>query len=120
MLLPEWLNFTLRNININVSKLAILLSIYFLYKYNILDEDNKMAASIFGNETLDISVNDIEALKNKLDYMDRNKLVRSFSKTRDPIELAFEHIDNAPLNKLAHEFLKDIFVDAVCFISKVL
>ncbi len=75
--------------------------------------------SIFDVENLDISVEDIEALKRKLDVMDKNKIVPSFKMARDPIVLAFEHIDNKPLNKLAQEFFKDTLADAICFISKV-
>lgn len=62
---------------------------------------------------------DTKDLKSKLDYMDSRSIVPSFRRTKDPITLAFEHIDNKPLNKLAGEFVKDTFMDAICFISKV-
>ena len=51
--------------------------------------------------------------------MDARSIVPSFRRTKDPITLAFEHIDNKPLNKLAGEFVKETFLDAICFISKV-
>lgn len=79
-----------------------------------------MSTTIFDVQEQVIKFQDTQDLKAKLDYMDARSIVPSFRRTRDPIALAFEHIDNKPLNKLAHEFLKDIFVDAVCFISKVL
>lgn len=58
-------------------------------------------------------------LKATLDGMDSRSIVPSFRRTKDPINLAFEHIDSKPLNKLAGDFVKETFLDAVCFIVKV-
>lgn len=59
-----------------------------------------------------------EHLKATLDKMDRKNIVPSFKKTKDPINLIFDHIDSKPLNTLAKEFVKETFLEAVSFISK--
>ena len=76
--------------------------------------------NIFDPQAQDVDIESSEQLKSKFDSLDSKNIIHSFSKTRDPIVLALENLDNRPLNKVAQDFLKDIFVDAVCFISKVL
>ncbi len=78
-----------------------------------------MSATIFDVQEQVIRFENTKDLKKKLDYMDKRSIVPSFRRTRDPIALAFEHIDNKPLNQLAEEFVKETFMDAICFISKV-
>ena len=78
-----------------------------------------MSATIFDVEEQVCIFKDTKDLKSKLDYMDARSIVPSFRRTKDPINLAFEHIDNKPLKKLAQEFVKETFMDAICFISKV-
>ncbi len=78
-----------------------------------------MSTTIFDVQEQVIKFQDTQDLKAKLDYMDTRSIVPSFRRTRDPIALAFEHIDNKPLNKLAKEFVKETFMDAICFICKV-
>ncbi len=79
-----------------------------------------MVNNIFDPHAQDVDIEGSEQLKSRFDNIDSRNIIHSFSKTRDPIILAFENLDNRPLNKVAKDFLKDIFVDAVCFISKVL
>ena len=78
-----------------------------------------MSATIFDVQEQVCMVADTKDLKSRLDGMDARSIVPSFRRTKDPITLAFEHIDNKPLNKLAGEFVKETFLDAICFISKV-
>ncbi len=78
-----------------------------------------MSNTIFDVEEQTIRFEDTKDLKRKLDGLDSKNIVPAFRRTRDPIALAFEHIDNKPLNKLAKEFVKETFMDAICFISKV-
>ena len=76
-------------------------------------------STIFDTQEQVLYFEDINALKARLDVMDSKNIVPSFRRTRDPIALAFEHIDSKPLDKLAKDFVKETFMDAVCFISKV-
>ena len=78
-----------------------------------------MSNTIFDVEEQTIRFEDTKDLKRKLDGLYSKNIVPAFRRTRDPIALAFEHIDNKPLNKLAKEFVKETFMDAICFISKV-
>ncbi len=77
-----------------------------------------MNYTIFDAKEQSIYIEDINDIKNKFDYIDRHNIVPSFRRTRDPIALAFEHIDSCPLNKLAQEFVKDALIGTICFISK--
>ncbi len=78
-----------------------------------------MSSTIFDVQEQVCILTHTEGLKSKLDNMDAKSIVPSFRRTRDPINMAFEHIDNKPLKKLAQEFVKETFMDAICFISKV-
>ncbi len=78
-----------------------------------------METTIFNFEEKICHFENTEGLKSKLDYMDARSIVPSFRRTKDPILMAFEHIDNRPLDKLAKDFVKDTLMDAICFISKV-
>ena len=108
----------LKNINI-INKTWQFIKRYVLYINITYYKEDKMSGTIFDAQNQDIEIEDIGVLKNRWDNMDKKNIVSSFSKTRDPLALAFEHMDNRPLNKVAQDFLKDVFVDAVCFISKV-
>lgn len=62
---------------------------------------------------------DKDALMKNLDCIDRHQLVVKFKRTQDPINLAFETIDNVSLKYLAKDFIRESFSDMISFISKI-
>ncbi len=54
-----------------------------------------------------------------LNYIDAKSIRCKFKATQDPINLAFDTIENTPLTILAKDFVKESFNDIVSFISKV-
>ena len=76
---------------------------------------NPMEETFNPFETVDNS----EALRANLDRIDNRNIRCKFKGTKDPINLAFESIENAPLKTLARDFVKESFMDMVSFISKI-
>jgi len=62
---------------------------------------------------------DCKTIRENLDDIDNRQLVVRFKRTKDPINLAFETIDNISLKYLAKDFVKESFTDIVSFISKL-
>ena len=62
---------------------------------------------------------DREALMQNLNDIDSAELRTRFKNTQDPITLAFKSFDNAPLDALARDFIKDSFMDIVSFITNI-
>ena len=79
-----------------------------------------METTIFNFEEKICHFENTEGLKSKLDYMDARSIVTSLRRTKDPILMTFEHIDNRHLDKLAKDFVKDNLMTTISFISKVI
>lgn len=59
------------------------------------------------------------ALMDSLNKIDNASIRGRFKSTDDPINLAFEAIENVPLKSLAKDFVKESFMDIVSFITDI-
>jgi len=59
------------------------------------------------------------ALMDSLNKIDNASIMGRFKATDDPINLAFEAIDNVPLKSLAKDFVKESFSDIISFITDI-
>lgn len=62
---------------------------------------------------------DIDNLVETLDDIDKRNIRTIFKQAKDPVYLAYEHIDRQPLNKLAKDFVKETAMDFVEFVAKI-
>ena len=60
-----------------------------------------------------------ELLRNTLNEIDHKNIRCSFKNTEDPINLAFQSIEQTSLKTLTKDFIKEGFSDIVSFISKI-
>ncbi len=56
-------------------------------------------------------------LQANLAILDKKDLRMRFKNSRDPLYIAFDYIDNRPVQELAVDFVKDSLFDIVNFIS---
>ena len=61
----------------------------------------------------------LDGLKETLDDIDLANIRTQFKAAKDPIYLAFEHIDKQPLKKIARDFVRDISDGIIEFISSI-
>lgn len=73
----------------------------------------------FANATDSIHFTNIEGLKATLDDIDVANIRTSFKTAKDPIYLAFDHIDRQPLKKVAKDFVRDLSDGFVEFITSL-
>lgn len=73
----------------------------------------------FQNTTDTIHFSNIEGLKSTLDEIDVLNIRTSFKTAKDPIYLAFDHIDKQPLKKIAKDFVRDLQDGFVDFITSL-
>ena len=66
-----------------------------------------------------IHFSNVDGLKETLDNIDIMNIRTSFKAAKDPIYLAFDHIDKQPLKKVAKDFVRDISDGLVEFISAI-
>lgn len=66
-------------------------------------------------ETKDFS----EGLMKNLNKIDEKSIRTRFKNAQDPINLAFETIENTSLKTLAKDFVKETFFDFVSFVTEV-
>ena len=71
----------------------------------------------FQNATDSIHFTNIEGLKATLDDIDVLNIRTSFKTAKDPIYLAFDHIDKQPLKKVAKDFVRDLSDGFVEFVT---
>lgn len=53
-----------------------------------------------------------------LDKIDQRNIRTRFKNAQDPINLAFNTIENTPLKNLAQDFIKESFFDIISFITE--
>ena len=73
----------------------------------------------FQNVTDSIHFTNIEGLKSTLDDIDVLNIRTQFKTAKDPIYLAFDHIDKQPLKKVAKDFVRDLSDGFVEFITSL-
>ena len=73
----------------------------------------------FQNATDSIHFTNIEGLKSTLDDIDVLNIRTSFKTAKDPIYLAFDHIDKQPLKKAAKDFVRDLSDGFVEFVTSL-
>ena len=73
----------------------------------------------YQNATDAIHFTNIEGLKSTLDDIDVLNIRTSFKTAKDPIYLAFDHIDKQPLKKVAKDFVRDLSDGFVEFVSSL-
>ena len=56
--------------------------------------------------------------QDEMDLLDKKDIRMRFKNSRDPVYIAFEYLENQPLQRLAIDFVKDSFAEIACFISK--
>ncbi len=78
-----------------------------------------MNSNPFANATDVIHFSNIEGLKDTLDEIDVLNIRTSFKTAKDPIYLAFDHIDKQPLKKVAKDFVRDLSEGFVEFITSI-
>lgn len=66
-----------------------------------------------------IHFQNIEGLKSTLDDIDILNIRTQFKTAKDPIYLAFDHIDKQPLKKVAKDFVRDLSDGFVEFITSL-
>lgn len=93
---------------------------------DIYNEDEQMAvntnietANPFQNATNPIHFKNIEGLKETLDEIDFANIRTSFKAAKDPIYLAFDHIDKQPLKKVAKDFVKEVKNGVIEFVTSI-
>ena len=60
-----------------------------------------------------------EQLMDSLNQIDGRNIRTKFKNAQDPINLAFDAIENTSLKKLAKDFVKESFYDIVSFVSDI-
>ena len=60
-----------------------------------------------------------EVLVENLNKIDKCSIRTKFKATQDPINLAFEAIENTSLKTLARDFVKESFYDFVSFVTDI-
>ena len=60
-----------------------------------------------------------DALVENLNEIDKCSIRTKFKATQDPINLAFEAIENTSLKTLARDFVKESFYDLVSFVTDI-
>ncbi len=55
----------------------------------------------------------------EINYLKLKDKQMRFNNARDPIYYIFDCIENRPVSKLATEFVKDSFFEAINFVSKI-
>ena len=78
-----------------------------------------MSSSATQNATDTIHFSNIDGLKETLDNIDILNIRTSFKAAKDPIYLAFDHIDKQPLKKVARDFVRDLSDGIVEFITSL-
>lgn len=73
----------------------------------------------FQGATNTIHFTNLEGLKATLDDIDVMNIRTSFKTAKDPIYLAFDHIDKQPLKKVAKDFVRDLSDGFVEFITSL-
>lgn len=63
--------------------------------------------------------NDLKKLRANLDEIDSRSIRLKFKNAEDPINLAFESIENTSVKTLAKDFIKEGFTDMISFITKI-
>ena len=63
-----------------------------------------------------IHFTNLDGLKDTLDEIDLANIRTQFKMAKDPIYLAFEHIERQPLKKIAKDFVRDLSDGFVEFI----
>ena len=58
-------------------------------------------------------------LKSSLDLIDSKDIRLKFKNTEDPINLAFESIENISIQMLAKDFVRESVSDFISFVSKI-
>ncbi len=66
-----------------------------------------------------IHFSNIEGLKSTLDDIDILNIRTQFKTAKDPIYLAFDHIDKQPLKKVAKDFVRDLSDGFVEFLTSL-
>lgn len=61
----------------------------------------------------------IDGLKQTLDDIDILNIRTQFKAAKDPIYLAFDHIDKQPLKKVAKDFVRDLSDGFIEFVSSI-
>lgn len=56
-------------------------------------------------------------LEANLEKMDKKDIRMRFRNSRDPLYIAFDYLDNRPVQELAKDFVKDSLFDIMNFIS---
>ena len=80
----------------------------------------KKFSTIQKNEFNPFEVQDnTKLLLQNLNSIDNRDLRATFKNTNDPINLAFETIESAPLKSLAIDFVKESFHDIISYVSKI-
>ncbi len=80
----------------------------------------KRAQELFEDEFNPFEVKDNSALlKEALTKIDQRDIRTKFKATSDPINLAFETLENASLKSLAKDFITESFSDIADFIIKI-
>ena len=65
------------------------------------------------------TVDNTEELMKNLASIDRHDIRCKFKNTQDPINLAFDTINQSSLKTLAKDFVKESFYDLVSFVSDI-
>ena len=60
-----------------------------------------------------------ELLRNSLDEIDKRNIRSRYKTTEDPINLAFESIDQTSLSTLTKDFIREGVIDFISFISRI-
>jgi len=64
-------------------------------------------------------VNNQEELMENLNEIDNKNIRTKFKNAQDPINLAFQAIENTSLKTLARDFVKESFCDIVSFVTEI-
>ena len=73
----------------------------------------------FEGATDPIHFSNLEGLKQTLDDIDVLNIRTQFKAAKDPIYLAFDHIDKQPLKKVAKDFVRDLSDGFSNFITSI-
>ncbi len=76
-------------------------------------------ANPFTSTTDPIYFSNLEGLKKTLDDIDTSNIRTCFKAAKDPIYLAFDHIDKQPLKKVAKDFVREMQDGLVEFITSI-
>ncbi len=62
---------------------------------------------------------DASKIMQNIDDIDNASITRRFKSSQDPINYAFDAIENVPLQELAVDFVKETFDDVFEFITRI-